>query len=206
MEKPDCRTWLKKLAAPHWKTTTTEFNGCVSPPISTLRTCKEAPYLGHTCTMSFTSQPRGRALPLRRRTVAWRASPRSLSVEFRDSPACTNKHTEKKNFLEIFATFGKKTWNSCPTYHHFGNLRKGVWNRDVWSNVFLSNVPSCKSLEEAPALRAPMPSKGWRSSWQRLEIFFGGRQKKMATFIGWWFQPIWKILVKWEIFPKKGWK
>ena len=25
-------------------------------------------------------------------------------------------------------------------------------------------------------------------------------------FSGWWFQPVWKILVKLEIFPNLGWK
>ena len=43
--------------------------------------------------------------------------------------------------------------------------------------MLATKFPSCKSLEEAPALRAPMPSKGWRSSWQRLDIFLGGHKR-----------------------------
>ena len=34
--------------------------------------------------------------------------------------------------------------------------------------------------------------------------FLGGFQLIRKT--GWWFQPIWKILVKLEIFPKYKWK
>ena len=31
------------------------------------------------------------------------------------------------------------------------------------------------------------------------------KQRFIKTESSWWFQPIWKILVKMEIFPKEGW-
>ena len=73
------------------------------------------------------------------------------------------------------------------------------WSYGTQTCVTQGTVPSGSSSQ--PSSRINEAAAAW------LELLVCAvSEKLMKHDSGWWLQPLWKILVKMGIFPKKGWK
>ena len=93
----------------------------------------------------------------------------------------------------VTAINGPQTWVSLSCFP----LRSGVMGpKHVWPKALYPQAHHPNHHPESTKQQQP------DSSWKVCAV----SEKLMKHDSGWWLQPLWKILVKMGIFPKKGWK
>ena len=100
-------------------------------------------------------------------------------------------------------------WNDHGSYgKKKNNISPWFTSQELWFSIAVSNhqrVLDCDSLQNWPVFQISQQASPGRESKKTIEKMFRTKQKH-HTFLhisvliisGWWFEPLWKILVNWD--------